>query len=43
MNQNKEHHWWGVAVQFATYLNNHLCTTSVDDVTPEAAHGKVDP
>jgi hypothetical protein len=37
MDQNKEHHWWGVAVQFTTYLNNHLRTASVDEITPEAA------
>ena len=35
--QKKGREWWGVAVQFATYITNHLRTEAVDDVPPEAA------
>ena len=35
--QQKDKQWWGVAVQFATYITNHLRTTAVDDVPPQAA------
>jgi hypothetical protein len=40
MDQNKEHHWWGVAIQFATYLNNHLRT---EELQGKQQQGNVGP
>jgi hypothetical protein len=35
--QNREDHWWGVAVQFAADISNYLMTNAVADIPPEAA------
>jgi hypothetical protein len=35
--QNREMHWWGVALQFATEISNYIMTNAVDGIPPEAA------
>jgi hypothetical protein len=35
--QQRDHSWWAVALEFATYLRNRLITSAVADRPPEAA------
>ena len=35
--QQRDHSWWAVALEFATYIRNRLMTSAVDDRPPEAA------